>query len=604
MKKQREKVTHTLSKLKSTKIFTDVVFVDTETKGKHSEHFDGEVQEFMLGVAKYVRYNQDGSKVGNDEYLYFDSLPKFYEWMLNIAYSVKTLRIYAHNIDFDFGVLQVLYYMDEYGFSLDDFIIDSGNFFFQFIQGDITVIFTDTAMYFHQSVQKLGNYLEFPKLIMPKYTDSLDRWFIYCQRDVDVIERMYSNYVKFLVNYDLGSQGYTIASQAFHAFRHRFMEHNIHIHSIENVINDERASYHGGRTEPFYIGEVQEYPIYDLDVNSLYPYVMQKYAYPTKYLTSYESPKLSYVRNMLKSHSAVALCELDTDEAIYPYQGDKLIFPIGNFLTWLNTGEIIEAMERGHLVDIRLIHFYNQAHIFDKYVDFFYSLKQEFSRQNDEVQRFLTKLFLNSLYGKFGQRSYEIIPLDEPSPKDYGVEYVVLGLSGKMEYRYIINGIQYVKGQPHEGFDSFVAIASNVTAYARLHLYHLIEKAGQGNVYYCDTDSVFVNEDGFNRLKGELDNDKLGKLKVEKIFDSLVIYGPKDYKGNDLIKLKGVPKKARRLSDGVYEYTHFTRFRERLRKGVNSGVLTTSTVKKLRRTYDKAEVLPSGWTRPFVIGRG
>jgi hypothetical protein len=601
MYKQRKKVSHKLSKVKNTHIFDHIVFVDTETQGKHSDHFEGQIQEFMLGVAKYVRYDQDGSKIGNDDYLYFDSLPQFYEWLLDIAYKVKTLRVYAHNMDFDFSVLNVLHYMDEYGFTLDDFIIDSGNFLFEFVQSGTHVIFTDTAMYFHQSVQALGKYLQFPKLQMPSYYESLDKWYTYCQRDVDVIERMYTNYVQFLVDYDLGTQGYTIASQAFHAFRHRFMRDDIYIHAIDSVISDERAAYHGGRTEPFYLGEVQETPIYDLDVNSLYPYVMQKYAYPTKYLTSYEQPTLHYVKEMLKSYSAVALCELNTENNIYPYQSDKLIFPIGNFLTWLNTGEILEAIERGDLVDIRLIHFYQQAHIFDDYIAFFYELKRQATHNKDGVKRFMAKLFQNSLYGKFGQKTYEVIPIDERAGIDYGIDYVVLGDTGKLEYRYIINGIEYAKGEPREGFDSFVAIASNVTAYARLHLYHLIERAGKENVYYCDTDSVFVNTTGYENLKDELDDEKLGKLKIEKVFNNLTINGPKDYKGDDLVKLKGVPKKARRLSDGVYQYTHFTRFRERLRRGVSGGVLTEQKVKRLARNYDKATVLPSGRCIPFRL---
>jgi len=601
MKEQKERKPHVLTKLKKTTLFHDVVFVDTETSGKTYDGIDGEIQEFMLGVAKYVKYDDNGNIVNEPEYLYFDELRDFYDYIVEKVNVVGTLRIYAHNMDFDFSVLDVLTYMDEYGFSLEDFIIDTGNFLFDFSQGKLHLIFTDTAMYFHTSVRQLGNYLKFPKLQMPSYSDSLDKWYVYCQRDVDVIERMYSNYVQFLAYHDLGTQGYTIASQAMHAFRHRFMRHKIHIHTFDAVIDDERASYHGGRTEPFYIGEVPETPIYDLDVNSLYPYVMHEKKYPTRYLTSYEHPTISQVEKWLEEYSMIALCEVETDIPIYPYQAEKLIFPVGHFTTWLNTGEIEEGVKRGLIKDVKMVHLYAQDYIFRDYVEFFYQLKEEYTQKGDKISRYMAKLFMNSLYGKFGQKSWDIVPYDDPTAPKFGAQFVVLGKTGQMEYVYYINHQAYVKANEHEGFDSFVAIASNVTAYARMHLWRLIEKAGIENVYYCDTDSVFVNSIGYERLKGELDEYELGKLKVEKTFEHLIIRAPKDYIGDDVEKLKGVPKSARPLGRDKYEYTQFERFKARLRRGSSRGVLTKKVVKELRRTYDKAVVLDSGRCIPFDI---
>jgi len=81
-----------------------------------------------------------------------------------------------------------------------------------------------------------------------------------------------------------------------------------------------------------------------------------------------------------------------------------------------------------------------------------------------------------------------------------------------------------------EASNSFVAIASFVTAYARCYLWELIEKAGEENVLYMDTDSLFVTKKGYENLKDYLDNKELGKLKLEDVTEDLTIWGAKLYK--------------------------------------------------------------------------
>ena len=65
-----------------------------------------------------------------------------------------------------------------------------------------------------------------------------------------------------------------------------------------------------------------------------------------------------------------------------------------------------------------------------------------------------------------------------------------------------------------EGASSCVAIASYVTAAARVYLAKMIELAGEGNILYCDTDSLFVTRKGYDNLARFVQQDKLGKLKV------------------------------------------------------------------------------------------
>lgn len=596
--KRKTRVPHVIRGNKGQRVYKDLVFVDTETTEQKDEN-DEMSQMLKLGVARYIRLDDNANVIQNDNYCYFNDSSEFYTWLLDLSKSTKNLYVYAHNMDFDFEILRAYKILPENGWDLDFFVLSQSAFMFTYMREKHAIHFQDTMQYFHTSVSKIGKTLNFPKLSMPKKSDSMEEWYTYCQRDVDVIAKMYIKYSQFVHNSNLGNQAYTIAGQAFNAYKHRFMQAPIKVHTFEDVEADEIASYHGGRCEPFFIGHVPESIIYDLDVNSIYPYVMKYAKYPTKYITTYPSMSIDELSGVLNSYSVVADCVLDTTENAFAFQLDKLLFPTGHFKTTLTTPEIEYAIANGFLTEATNVHIYSHANLFSDYVDYFYSLKVQAKKEKNEVMYFIAKLFNNSLYGKFGQRIPETIKIETPFQKEFGTI-----MSGNIDGRNskvitFINWDAYTQGERHTSIDAFIAVAAHVTAYARMYLWQLMNLAGKNNVYYVDTDSLFVNQSGYQHLNEYLDEFKLGYLKIEKIFHDLVIYGPKDYESDNMTKIKGIPKNAKKIDENTYSYTHFERMRSRLRRGLSGGVPVYDVQKTLSRKYDKAEVLPSGWCKPF-----
>jgi len=146
---------------------------------------------------------------------------------------------------------------------------------------------------------------------------------------------------------------------------------------------------------------------------------------------------------------------------------------------------------------------------------------------------------------------------------------------------------------------SFPAIASHITAYARMYLYELIKKAGFENVYYCDTDSLFVNEEGYNRLKNFIDDKELGKLKLEEVGEC-IIWGAKNYKFNETRKIKGIPKKSE-YKDGAYWWWQFERWRSGFKYGLHDGVILKLAHRSIKSPYDKRIVHEDGSTEPIYL---
>ncbi|GAH53123.1 unnamed protein product, partial [marine sediment metagenome] len=181
-------------------------------------------------------------------------------------------------------------------------------------------------------------------------------------------------------------------------------------------------------------------------------------------------------------------------------------------------------------------------------------------------------------------------------------EELVFNMGGRRvtKIRYLLGELFIMTGHG-ESFDSFPAIAAHVTAYARMYLWSLMQQAGYGNYFYCDTDSLIVNEDGLCKLDELITPNKLGGLKKENIAQSVSIRGLKDYTFGIKNVVKGIRKNAIEVSKGVFQQEQWPSFRGLLRSGEPDTYTVGTTTKHLNREYTKGEVSPDGVVTPFVF---
>lgn len=186
------------------------------------------------------------------------------------------------------------------------------------------------------------------------------------------------------------------------------------------------------------------------------------------------------------------------------------------------------------------------------------------------------KLMMNSLYGKFSQRPYNIrVLVDEAEHKKLfksnwnsnWKEYDIPELDG--------SGYKLVSYSNLESnaknIGHFIHLSSYITAAARSNLFSMMRRVGFKNVILFDTDSVYFTHEGDPRndpqLNPYLDNNELGKWKVESklSLDYVIAFAPKAYcvKYNDnddtpglnktKTKIKGIPKSVLDAFDNNFD---------------------------------------------------
>ena len=590
---------HLLKREKTLAIPRHFVFFDTET----TQHVnaDGSIrQDFRLGWAVYYGRAYGKHKESID-WFEFTTIGSFWDFLFGHTESKQRLWVIARNIVFDFTVCKGWENLHKEGYKLKFFHNNGVSVIVTVSKGNKSIVFLDSMNWFMESLAATGERIGKPKLKIDFTTCTQAELSLYCRNDVLIEFENFRLFIRFLEFNAISRLCYTKASTAMAAYLLRHYNTPIYIHNNAEAIRLERDSYKGGRCECFYLGDMGYENYYVLDVNSLYPYVMRGGKYPVKYMSLEHRLSVQDLALALDRQVVVAKVEIDTQEPVYAIKGKRTIFPIGVFETVLCTPELQYALAHNHIKRVYDCVLYEQAEIFTSYVTTMYALRQEFASAGVKEYETLCKYLLNSLYGKFGQKAENWVKIgDCPDEPDREEILITDGVQRIKRLRYMLGQLFELKSYS-EAYNSFPAIASHVTAYARMYLWSLMSVCGEGNYYYCDTDSLIVNEAGLENLAGYISNTELGKLKLERKSTRLIVKGLKDYILEGKTVVKGVRKNAVQIADGVYTQEQWPSFKGILKTDSVNTYTVKHVTKHLSREYTKGIVTKEGRIEPFTL---
>lgn len=295
------------------------------------------------------------------------------------------------------------------------------------------------------------------------------------------------------------------------------------------------------------------------------------------------------------------------------------------------TPELKNCIERGYVVRITELGVYHGSKtLFTEYVDFFYGKRFEYYDAGNDAFASMSKLFLNALYGKFGQLAYDWIECK--TPEELGNAFAAGATPGrvgvlvdpetgkKSTYRNLMGTVWRRSDEKVEPPEGFAAIAAHATSYARAYLFELIEEVGgREHVFYCDTDSMFMDEFAARQLleTGRIDQRELGKLKFESHMKKT--YGTPDWeeglpapspygiflcpKGYFVDgkgwKRKGIRKGSEHVDGLGFLMTIFEGAGSRLRNGRPDGARTKEGYRNPTFEYNKGIINEDGTIKPF-----
>ena len=380
----------------------------------------------------------------------------------------------------------------------------------------------------------------------------VDELIKYCERDcialAQIIEVFYRKIHSIL---HIDSTKYpTLPSITFAGYRSSFLPEKT-IPIIEGSVYQKiKNSYYGGITESY---KPHGYNIYSYDVNSLYPFAMNNFYYPTGapivFTGEIDLSKFKYLGFFrVKVFSPDNIDKPTLPKRLNTGDGLRTIFPTGEWEGWYFSEELKDKLQDGYKFQvIEGVYFKRKTKLFNQFIDGLYKLKQ--STKSSDPLYFISKMLMNALYGRFGlnpSRSVTRIVTADDSEEilkhHKNIEIKSILLSGKVVITYEEKG----DNDSMYKLNMSIGIASAISAYSRVIMASYIRKYN-ANILSIDTDGIKVD----TKLDMDLiDEKELGKMKyeynlLEGVFPIPKVYGgllTKPYRSyeSELVKIKGI----------------------------------------------------------------
>ena len=280
--------------------------------------------------------------------------------------------------------------------------------------------------------------------------------------------------------------------------------------------------------------DIDDY-IIDADVVSLYPAAMTQFEFPVgECLKSVGGEmkgkmgiwKIKYTANKRLAHAILG--RRDT-------KLKKLIWDLTDSEGWYTSVEIEDALQNGYQVEILEGYYWKETKpVFKEYIEELFKKKGELAKQGKKggVEYLLSKLFMNSLYGKMIQRPIFNKTKNITSVSEYWKFFSQHYVDDIVKIR---DGLYEVSGTPRDIIDTEKQITKPtqmgafILAYSRRIMMGYIKEANpyfdhqgkyqkeqiENDIHYTDTDSLQMKAGCAQRIKN------LGKKSLGMITDDL-----------------------------------------------------------------------------------
>ena len=473
------------------------------------------------------------------------------------------------------------------------------------------------------SKDRFSNYTEYKNNYCNKDWVLRKELYDYCKIDCIALYQIIHKFHKLIHNlFKVDITKYpTLPSIAFAIYRSNFLEECYEIPKILSHLHYTlKQSYFGGFTESYKpIGE----NIRSYDINSLYPYSMKSFYMPVGKPVYFSGDASKYKKDIFGFFKVKVNCPENIDKPTLPVKyktsnGYRTIFPVGTWTGWYFSEELKDKIIDGYKFEILEGYLFDKYKIFDGYIGELYKIKSSTDRKDPLYQ--ISKLLLNSLYGRFGLNpefnTTEIVSTEES-------EKIVIN-KNNVDITPLYSGnvlVSYEESNSDETLNLSsnisVSISSAIAAYSRITMSHFIRKYNK-NIYYIDTDGIKIDCD---LEDDETDSKELGKFKYEYMFSHAVFPGPKVYGGflneikgdqYDIIKVKGLKKRLNylHLKYIINRNNTYTIYHEKWFKSIkDSKIYIQNNPYKLKLNENKREFIfdSQGFlinTKPFILKNG
>lgn len=587
---KRNRVDHYLRKNHGTHVPRNWVFVETLAQAAAIAGTPKErLERLDMGVAHGARFEKD------DWYrwqqLDFTQTQPFWGWLVRRIRSRSSLWVCGHGIAKSFTLLGGWQEIDRRTFRFqpramdnrskpDDERVELETQRGWLVDGDPPTILqlyhdqgvihlVDVQNYTASTVEELAAEVKISLPKKPGKSAGFAAWNHYLNLRCIAVRDWMKAFLTWWRQHELGQWRHTLASLSMAAYRHKFMDKKILVHTCEFALEKEREALCGGELRLFFCGRVRPLlhpdrevkvktlldrkpiatgPIHVYDVNSLYPYVMRERLYPRELIAWKRPGTLEDFERWRKTLLLIARVRLNTETESYPvYHESHRYYATGQFWTTLCGPELDRAVQLGHVEALDGLCAYAPGKLFVEFVNYFHRMRLLCVKEGEKLRSKQASLIMQSLAGKFGQKSprWEFVD-DQEALMRWGTWPVIDAQTKVIRIYRAIAGYVQEKQLAGEGLDSVPSLEAFVNCYGRDYMRTIRLAIGEENLLYQSTDALHVLDQGVANVQPWLATypGEIGKFKHLGTYETGEYRGPHDYTLDGVHTIAGVKSDA------------------------------------------------------------
>lgn len=325
---------------------------------------------------------------------------------------------------------------------------------------------------------------------------SNNEWIPYMEKDVEVLAKIIIKFEKYINTFgETMTNNCGISSIAWRII-------NKFSHGLQNTFRSKDYTTQAFITESRYGGRVLHYKklyegpgLISIDANSLFPSAMYLSEYPVdKFRVFDENIEVDSYMNYYLLNGIMNIVEVDIDATkrrypLLPYRTDEgcIIYPATKFTGVYNSVDLLEAINDGYTITKvhRGIYWPTKKKIYDV-IKALYEERKRLKNEGNPME-YVIKILLNSSYGYHGMYTNDTTIFSDHFDKHTAKR------NGYVAAKELPNGQwEIVKKFFRPQCDKPVHLASFILAHSRRIMNQMIRLVGPENVYYSDTDSLYI----------------------------------------------------------------------------------------------------------------
>lgn len=523
-----------------------------DTEARSVRNGDEEVQSWQMGAA--IRWRSDLKSGDHAEAQTFDDAKALWSWVSGYCREGMRTVAFAHNLGYDIRISQALTILPLLGFKLEWCNLDSNVSSMTWRSDHGTLVLADTWTWLPLDLATIAPSVGLRKLQMPPDNAKHARWERYCMRDAEIVYRCVKELNAYITDNALGNWQPTGAGMAYATWRHKFMNTKVLVHDDVEALTAERAAMHTGRAEAWRHGQMLGDTWTEIDMRNAYTTIAAECELPVKLKMRVGAITNVQYQRLRSTYRILAEVAVSTSLPVVPTQvNSRTLWPTGTFRSWLWDTEVNALLDSGGSVKVLQAYLYTRGPILSEWARWVLSiLRRDDSDVSPVVQTWL-KHCARALIGRISLRcpTWELFGANPLGIT--GITHQTDVASGKTDRMMHIGDRTFIETERREGRDSLPQVTGWIMAECRARLWRAMSDAGLDELAHVDTDSLIVSAAGYVALRAAQEASWPDHWQTKGSYRRMIVYGPRNYRGDGVRKVAGVPKRATELLPNVFE---------------------------------------------------